>query len=178
VQTAPGEGSTFIVDLARTDPPAEADGVPAAVRAVAAEVALPPASVLYIEDNAANLRLVRDVLGGRPQVQLATATEGLTGLDVARRSAPDLILLDVHLPDIGGDEVLARLKADPATAAIPVIVISADAGAGHERRFVGAGADAYLTKPLDVDRFLATVRDALAVVRPAHAVPPTPGADG
>lgn len=178
VTTEPGVGSTFVVDLPRAEPPVEPDTPPAPATRAAADVELPPASILYIEDNAANIRLVRDILTAQPAVRLGTETEGVAGLDRARRERPDLILLDVHLPDIGGDEILLRLKADDTTAAIPVVVISADAGAGHERRFVGAGADAYLTKPLDVDRFLLTVRDALVAVRPPQPVPPTSGADG
>jgi CheY-like chemotaxis protein len=78
-------------------------------------------------------------------------------VELAREHLPDLVLLDLHLPDIPGDEVLRRLRADPRTAAIPIIVVSADATPASVVRLQAAGADAYLTKPLDVDEFLVTV---------------------
>ncbi|MEX1181818.1 MAG: response regulator [Gemmatimonadota bacterium] len=120
-----------------------------------------PATLLYIEDNLANLTLVETILDGRPDVTLIPALQGRLGLDLACQHRPDLILLDLHLPDIPGDEVLARLRAQSATRDTPVIVISADATPRRIEQLRDAGVFAYLTKPLDVDEFLDTVDAAL-----------------
>src|SRR5205807_2434081 len=84
-------------------------------------------TVLYIEDNLDNVRLLQRVMTCRPGIQLLTAMQGSLGIDLARQHRPDLILLDVHLPDLHGDEVLRRLRAGPETEHVPVVVISADA---------------------------------------------------
>jgi CheY-like chemotaxis protein len=94
-------------------------------------------------------------------VRLLTAMQGSLGLELAREHRPDLILLDMHLPDLMGDEVLRRLQAEPRTRAIPVVVLSADAVPAHIARTRAAGAAAYLTKPLDVKQFLATLEEIL-----------------
>jgi CheY-like chemotaxis protein len=88
--------------------------------------------------------------------------QGSLALELAREHCPDLILLDVHLPDIDGHEVLRRLQADERTARIPVVLISGGASPGQVKRALDAGARAYLSKPLDVDRFLAVIDEALA----------------
>ncbi len=118
-------------------------------------------AVLYIEDNLSNLELIQRVLARRSDLRLVTAMQGRVGLDLAREHHPDLILLDVHLPDMTGDEVLRRLKAEPPIADIPVIVISADATAVQVARLLSLGARDYLTKPLDVKKFLAVLDSAL-----------------
>ncbi len=82
---------------------------------------------------------------------------GRAGLDLARERQPDLIALDLHLPDISGETVLEHLRADPSTVGIPVVVLSADATRRQIDRLLAAGAQAYLTKPLDVQAFLAVV---------------------
>jgi CheY-like chemotaxis protein len=117
--------------------------------------------MLYIEDNLDNLRLVQRILAHRPGVWLVTAGQGGLGLDLARQHRPDLLLLDVHLPDLSGSQVLRRLQAEPQTRAIPVVVVSADATARQVERLRAAGARDYLTKPLDVRRFLDIVDDLL-----------------
>ena len=98
--------------------------------------------------------LVQQVLRFRPGIALLTATDGRAGLDLARARRPDLILLDLNLPELSGAEVLAALRDDPATRSIPVVVISADATEGQRRRLLAAGARDYLTKPLQVQRLL------------------------
>jgi len=118
--------------------------------------------VLYIEDNAANYKLVERILAQRPTVRVSGAILGGEGLEAARRDPPDLILLDLNLPDMHGSEVLEQLRAVPGTRSIPVIVISADATTAQIDKLLGAGARNYLTKPFRVDRFLRTVDDALA----------------
>ncbi|HEX6369392.1 MAG TPA: PAS domain S-box protein [Longimicrobium sp.] len=119
------------------------------------------ASLLYIEDNLANLDLVETFLLSRPGWKLVPALQGRIGVELAREHRPDLVLLDLHLPDISGEEVLRRLRADPRTETIPVVIISADATRDSLDRLRGAGADAYLTKPLDLDEFLATLETHL-----------------
>jgi PAS domain S-box-containing protein len=153
-------GSTFSVclpvgtvevdaDVERRQPPEQHDEAPTTT------------TVLYVEDNLANLRLVERILARRPGVRLVSALQGSIGLELAAQHRPDLVLLDVHLPDLGGDLVLQRLKADPDTAAIPVVVVSADATARQIKRFRQLGADDYLTKPLDVSAFLAVLDERL-----------------
>ena len=114
-------------------------------------------TILYIEDNLANLQLVRGILSYRPSITLVSAMHGNLGLDLARRHAPDLILLDLHLPDISGEEVFKLLKEDPATSAIPVVIVSADASRDTHERLEEAGASLFLTKPVNVRQFLETI---------------------
>jgi CheY-like chemotaxis protein len=103
-------------------------------------------------------------LRGRPNARLLSAISGRTGIECAVRDVPDVILLDLHLPDLQGDEVLNELKADPATAAIPVIVLSADASRGVIRRLLAGGAFAYLTKPIELAE-LGALLDTCAAAR-------------
>jgi signal transduction histidine kinase/CheY-like chemotaxis protein len=157
VDSTEGKGSTFWVELAVTESP-----VAAFERANGGAVPWVPAAgaertLLLIEDNLSNLRLVERILKARPGVGLLSAMQGGLGLELARQHRPDLILLDLHLPDIPGDEVLHRLRADPATREIPIVVVSADATEGRIRRLREAGATAYLTKPLEVAELLELV---------------------
>jgi CheY-like chemotaxis protein len=117
--------------------------------------------VLYIEDNLSNLRLVQRILSHRSTVSLISATCGEQGLALAREQRPELILLDIHLPDIEGPEVLSRLQEEPVTRRIPVVVISADATPRQIDRLLAQGARAYLTKPLDVKKFLDSIDEVL-----------------
>lgn len=117
--------------------------------------------VLYVEDNLPNLRVVEYILARQPEVTLIPAMQGSLGIDLARENQPDLIFLDLHLPDIPGDEVLRRLQQDSRTRDIPVVVISADATQKRVQRLLEAGAKAYITKPLDVKLFLEILRDYL-----------------
>jgi signal transduction histidine kinase/CheY-like chemotaxis protein len=157
VRSTPGEGSTFTVEMAR--------GEPAAVAAAAAEdgelVAQRPYDgerrLLYIEDTVANIRLVEEILSSRPSVRVLPAGMGSLGLELAAEHRPDLVLLDLHLPDIGGDEVLARLRADERTRDIPVVVLSADATQRTPGPLLEAGAQAYLTKPIGMRQLLEVV---------------------
>jgi CheY-like chemotaxis protein len=117
--------------------------------------------VLYIEDNLANLKLVERVFENRTDVNIIPALQGRLGLELAMEHRPALILLDLHLPDIQGDEVLQRLRDDPQTATTPVIILSADATPGQIQRLLTAGASAYLTKPLNVRELIRTVDELL-----------------
>jgi CheY-like chemotaxis protein len=114
-------------------------------------------SILYIEDNLYNVQLIQRLVLHRPNIDLLTASLGSTGIGLAKEKSPDLILLDVHLPDIPGYDVFENLHANPATAAIPVVILSADATPGQNQRFLDAGAFDYLTKPLDLSRLLSVL---------------------
>jgi signal transduction histidine kinase/ActR/RegA family two-component response regulator len=114
-------------------------------------------TVLSIEDNPANTRLLQEIVNRRPEWQLVAAGQGRMGLDLAAAEPPDLVLLDLHLPDLRGEEILRRLKADPRTARVPVIVVSADATPGQVERLRAAGAEDYLTKPVEVSAVLAAL---------------------
>jgi CheY-like chemotaxis protein len=149
-------GSVFRVDLLAVADPL----LRAADEAGAPPMTLAPhraATLLYVEDNLANLSLVETILLSRPGWRTIPAMQGQLGVELAREYLPDVVLLDLHLPDIPGAEVLRRLRTDPWTAGIPVVVVSADATPASLERLRAAGADAYLTKPLDVDEFLRTV---------------------
>ncbi len=158
VTSTQGLGSCFTVDLpaagSRTDrslselPPTD-DRTP--------EPGEHDAVVLYVEDNPSNATLVRRVLAFRPNIELIVARDGMTGVELARTTRPDLILLDLHLPDIDGAEVLGLLSTEVVTRDIPVVIVSADASAGQAKRLVQLGANDYVTKPIDVTRFLATI---------------------
>ncbi len=117
----------------------------------------PVSTVLYIEDNPSNTVLVESALSLRPNVQLISAALGRAGLEMVRTHRPDLVLLDLHLPDTSGEDVLRELKADAATEAIPVVVVSADATKGRIAALRKAGARDYITKPLVIRDFLTTI---------------------
>ncbi len=125
-------------------------------------------TLLYVEDNLSNLKLVEHILSKRPDVELLSTLQGGIGLELAREHIPDLILLDVHLPDMDGHEFLSRLKADDRTVDIPVVVMSADATSSQRRRLMHAGASEYLTKPLDIKVFLKVVDIQLSQIGVAH----------
>ncbi|HET9986706.1 MAG TPA: hybrid sensor histidine kinase/response regulator, partial [Longimicrobiales bacterium] len=156
------EGSVFRLALDVAESPLGRLDEPAAPSGADGDVPHRPATLLYVEDNLANLSLVETILLSRPRWRTLPALQGRVGLELAREHAPDLILLDLHLPDIPGEEVLRRLRAEPRTAAIPVAIISADATRATADRLRAAGADAFLTKPLDIDEFLATLERFLA----------------
>ncbi|MGH7553644.1 MAG: PAS domain S-box protein, partial [Longimicrobiales bacterium] len=163
VESTAGAGSTFVVELPMVESPmerlAQEGGVSERSRS---EGGGRSATILYIEDNLANLSLIETILAGRPEVTLMSALQGQLGIELAWQHGPELILLDLHLPDMSGDEVLRRLRGDPRTHATPVVVISADATPVRSQRLMEAGADAYMTKPLDIDDFLETVDRLLA----------------
>jgi PAS domain S-box-containing protein len=125
-------------------------------------------TLLYIEDNVSNLTLIEQILEERPQIELLTAMQARVGLDLARQHLPDLILLDLHLPDLPGWEVLSQLKADETTSDIPVVVISADATTRQVKRLMKAGAATYLTKPLDVVEFFRVLDQTAAATNGAN----------
>jgi len=165
VTSAPGEGTTFSVTLPLTEPP----DLEVAVGARPTSAAAAPSRVLYIEDNPSNRDLLTNLMARTPEWTITLAATGKGGLELARAHPPTVILLDLHLPDIGGATVLQLLKATPATAAIPVAILSADAQPSQIKRLLAAGAERYLTKPLkisDLLDFLGTHGNAATDVRP------------
>jgi PAS domain S-box-containing protein len=161
VNSTLGSGSNFWLDLPHAKSPLQTLSVTRAPSAAEQQVAEESRRILYIEDNFSNVTLVDQMLAERPALELMTAMQGRVGLELARQHAPDLILLDLHLPDMPGWQVLAQLKADQLTRGIPVIIISADATSPQIKRLLSAGARAYLTKPIDIAEFFRVIEDAL-----------------
>jgi CheY-like chemotaxis protein len=153
-----GAGSAFTLDLKLAPTPGAIGTVPALDASRRTHGG--PRTVVYIEDNRAHAGLVEHILGGRPDVTVHHATTGARGLELARAEAPDLVLLDLDLPDMGGEEVLAALRADPNAGRTPVLVVSASTNRDRIARLLAAGADDYVTKPIDVGRFVEVI-DAL-----------------
>lgn len=122
------------------------------------------APILYIEDNPMNMRLVNKMLkmGG---YQMIEAVDGLSGLEIAAQEKPALILLDINLPDIDGTEVTARLKSNIELQHIPVVAVTANAMSGDRERFLDAGCNGYISKPLSKETLLATVAELLEKVQ-------------
>jgi CheY-like chemotaxis protein len=116
-----------------------------------------------VEDNPANLQLIEDLMERRPELRLISATTGNLGVEYARTHMPEVILMDLHLPGISGIEAMNTLRADPSTAHIPVIALSAYALPGEIVKALDAGFFNYLTKPIKVDEFMAALDVALEV---------------
>jgi CheY-like chemotaxis protein len=121
-----------------------------------------PCDVLYIEDDPVNFTLVERILEFRPALKLMHARSGESGVELAVAHRPKLVLLDLNLPDMHGSEVLRQLQGESETAGIPVVVLSADATPSQIERLLTAGARNYLTKPFDIDPFLAVVDEMVA----------------
>ncbi len=158
-ESVAGVGATFVLRLPLAPMPAPQPGI-----------GLPPADasdryrhrrVHYVEDNETNVEVMRGILAQRPQVTLEVSTLGLDGLTAIRSQRPDLILLDMHLPDVDGLELLRQLQRDPACADIPIVVVSADATPTRIAEALAAGARHYLTKPLNLASFLSVLDDML-----------------
>ena len=157
VSSRAGVGSTFTLSLPAAD---EAER-PAPRFTETSPAPYQQRLVHYVEDNETNIEVMRGVLAQRAQVKLKTSVLGLDGLAAIRHDKPDLILLDMHLPDISGLELLRHLKQDVDVAKIPVVVVSADATPRYMEQALTLGALHYVTKPLDVAAFLAVVDSAL-----------------
>jgi signal transduction histidine kinase len=158
VQSEQGVGSTFSFELPAMDRAIPTDGLPPA--------SVDPATVgriVYIDNHVATLELVeRLVQQMRPGLSVHTAVDGTSGIELVQRESTDLLLLDLNLPDMHGELVLRSLRSEPATANLPVLIVSADSTARDVTRLLRAGADAYLTKPLVTEQFLDVVDRLLA----------------
>ncbi|MBE0612034.1 MAG: response regulator [Burkholderiales bacterium] len=120
-------------------------------------------TLLYVEDDTANLKLVAQIIARHPDMRLLSAVNGNSGIEIARASLPEAIVMDINLPDINGFKALAILRADPATAHIPVIALSANADPLNIESGLEAGFFRYLTKPIGVDELVDALEMALAV---------------
>ncbi|MFA6070198.1 MAG: ATP-binding protein, partial [Janthinobacterium sp.] len=166
VSSAPGEGSTFWIELRLVDA-VPIPVVPALPRPDLAGALLEhsaPVTLLYVEDNPANLTLVEEIVRYCPQLQLLTATDGRLGVEMARTHLPQLILMDINLPHVNGTDALKLLRADPRTAHIPVIALTANAMPGDVERSMALGFYRYLTKPINLDEFTEAINSTLAYV--------------
>ncbi|AVR95079.1 ATP-binding protein [Pseudoduganella armeniaca] len=171
VSSSPGVGSVFWIDLKTTVP------VPSPLEGLVP----PPAgdgplrgrdniTVLYVEDNPANLKLVQEIISFRPELRLLTAPDGQLGLELARAHLPDLILMDINLPGISGLEALRLLRAEPRTAHIPVIALTANAMPRDVERGIAAGFFRYLIKPINIDEFTEAINSTISwLAERAHA---------
>ena len=163
VESTLGVGSLFWFELKSCDrpqvpPPSAHPAIPALV---VADGAAPPRILLYVEDNPANLSLVEQLIARRPELRLLTAMSGKQGIELARVHQPEVILMDINLPDISGIEALGALRNDTATAHIPVVAISANAMPSDVARGMQVGFFEYLTKPIKVNEFTETLDKAL-----------------
>jgi PAS domain S-box-containing protein len=171
VESTVGAGSRFYIELPLVDHVAgrSDEEAPAAAPHLQSE-ASHRGTVLYIEDNLANIKLIEEILTRYPGVHLLEAMQGKLGVELANTHTPDWILLDVHLPDMSGEEVLKILRRDARTEKIPVTVLSADATAGQIGRLMSAGAREYLTKPFDVRQLIGLLEATLPPGEPVPAV--------
>ena len=164
VESVVGRGSTFWIEFPVVEGPVDRyqrlDG-PGRFAPVNEHSGMEQ-SILHIEDNLSNVRLIEQVLVQRPNVELIPAMQGRLGLELAKEHQPMLILLDLNLPDIAGEEVLQQLRDDSRTANIPVIIVSADASPRQVQRLLATGARSYLTKPIDVRELLRHIDEAAA----------------
>jgi CheY-like chemotaxis protein len=163
VSSSPGLGSVFWIDLkfAAIEPLeilAVADKMPTAGDAQRnSEIA----TLLYVEDNPANLRLVQEIVKFRDDLRLLTAADAHLGLDLARAHLPEVILMDINLPGMSGMDALRALRADVVTEKIPVIALSANAMPKDIRVALEAGFFQYITKPVNIEEFFAALDKAL-----------------
>lgn len=165
-----GQGSCFWLEIAPArlaEPPQARLAPPPPAQALGGA----SKRVLYVEDNPANLKLVEQIIARHPSVALLSAPTGRLGLELARAHRPDLLLLDIHLPDLNGYEVLAQLRADPAMRNLRVVAVTAQAMPADRQRVAQAGFDDCLTKPLDLASFDAMLERMLHT----SAAPPPPG---
>jgi signal transduction histidine kinase/ActR/RegA family two-component response regulator len=171
-----GLGSVFWIELTRTSAPqlaVEQAVLATLTRPQAAVGGAPLRTLLYVEDNPANLELVEQLIARRPDLRLLSAADGNIGIEFARAYQPEVILMDINLPGIGGIEALHILRADAATAHIPVIALSANAVPRDVEKGLEAGFFNYLTKPIKVNQFMDALDVALNFPKPASSRAPT-----
>ena len=164
-----GSGSVFWFELNSADAPQLAvdPAVPTGNCPASVQAGVPLRTLLYVEDNPANLKLVEQLIARRPDMRLLVATDGDLGVRLARANQPEVILMDINLPGISGIEALKILREDPATAHIPVVALSANAMPRDIEKGLQAGFFRYLTKPIKVNEFMHTLDVALEFARQA-----------
>ena len=158
VASVESEGSTFRITLPQAVAPRLVEAPQSAnLPTPAIDERLFDLSVLYIEDNAANVRLVEALLAAFGITRVATATTAAEGLQLALQNPPDVVLLDLHLPDSPGEYVVQQLRNSASTASIPIVVVTADASPATERTMIAAGVERYVTKPIDVTQLFEAI---------------------
>ena len=163
VESTIGVGSVFWIELIAAAAPQIVAGIGESTPVAHAQVHndAPLRTLLYVEDNPANLKLVEQLIARRPDMRLLSAADGYTGIEIARAFQPEMILMDINLPGISGIEAMQILREDPTTAHIPVVALSANAIPRDIVKGLEAGFFRYLTKPIKVDEFLSTLDEAL-----------------
>jgi PAS domain S-box-containing protein len=169
VESTVGAGSVFWFELNSAAAPQLAvdRAEPAANSHAQVQPGTPLRTLLYVEDNPANLMLIEQLIARRPDMRLLTAIDGSLGIELARANQPEVILMDINLPGISGIEALRILRDDPATAHIPVVALSANAMPRDIEKGLQAGFFRYLTKPIKVHEFMQTLDVALEFARQA-----------
>jgi CheY-like chemotaxis protein len=165
VESTVGVGSVFWCDLILSAAPQlkiQSGEAEVTIRPQLADVAQ-RRTLLYVEDNPANMKLVEQLIARCPDMQLLTAVNGTLGIQIARAAQPQVILMDVNLPGISGIEAFKILREDPATAHIPVIALSANAMPRDIAMGLELGFLRYLTKPIKVKEFMDTLNEALEI---------------
>jgi CheY-like chemotaxis protein len=165
VDSKVGVGSVFWYELKSSDAPKLAGDKagPAAMTPAEIEHDAPIRTLLYVEDNPANLSLVEQLIARRPDLRLLSAGNGTLGIELARENLPDVILMDINLPGISGLQAMKILRDDPRTTHIPVLAISANAMRGDIKKGLDAGFLSYLTKPINVNEFMEAMNEALKI---------------
>jgi PAS domain S-box-containing protein len=177
VESEEGHGSVFWIELNLSAAPALVEPVPLdAALAASAQTRKQQSTLLYVEDNPANLMLVEDLIARRPDIRLLSARDALSGMKLALSALPDVILMDINLPGISGIQMMTELAVHATTARIPVVALSANAMPRDIEKGLDAGFFRYLTKPIKVNEFLDTLAVAFAhaqtLQRPSHQAPP------
>ncbi|ATQ75041.1 hybrid sensor histidine kinase/response regulator [Massilia violaceinigra] len=164
VSSSVGVGTVFWIELGLTQPVPSAVGeaVVLTLEHKPAPVPLADHSLLYVEDNPANLKLVQEIVRFRPDLHLLTAPDGHLGIELAKAHLPDVILMDINLPCVSGLDALKELRSDPRTAHIPVIALTANAMPRDVERGLASGFFRYLTKPINIDEFNEAIDSTLA----------------
>jgi CheY-like chemotaxis protein len=163
VESTVGSGSVFWFELnSSAAPQLEAESDEAAARdKTPGPISAPVHTLLYVEDNQANMKLVEQIVARRPDLRLLTAVNGLLGVELARKEQPTVILMDINLPGMSGIAAMEILRADPATAHIPVVALSANANPRDVEMSLAKGFFRYLTKPIKIKEFTDTLNAAL-----------------
>lgn len=162
VDSTPGEGSCFTIELPEGDKvESKEKSLSSKVDPLDEETLKRTYTLLYIEDNPSNLEVVKQILNQHRNIKFLSAPNGKLGLELAQNHNPDVILLDIHLPDMNGKEIFEKLKVNNKTSAIPVIALSADAMESDIKEALNLGFCSYITKPIDVSLFIETIDKVL-----------------
>jgi CheY-like chemotaxis protein len=162
LESEPGSGTTFWIDLPGTeDPSTRIDSKRLLPKAIPQSGSV--TTILCVDDNTANQQLMEYLFEQIPQTHLLCAMQGSLALELAIQHTPDLILLDLHLPDLSGDTVLQRLRAHPKTKSIPVVMLSADASPRQIQKLIDLGASDYVTKPFDIEKLIGVMNKYAAL---------------